>query len=112
MRKTRLQRREPRKSFKNAESSGFRSGGAIPVIFWAEKLILVIIYLFQPRKVKINIYTLLVSSNQLYLARFLGDPADFNGPGLPVDQFSIGKKHFFMKINNVRGFFSQQGGRH
>jgi hypothetical protein len=85
---------------------------AISVIFWAEKLILVIIYLFQPRKVKINIYTLLVSSIQLPLARFLGDPAHFNGPGLPVDRFSIGKKHFFMNTNNVRGFFSQQGGRH
>jgi hypothetical protein len=29
-----------------------------------------------------------------------------------VDRFSIGKKHFFMNTNNVRGFFSQQGGRH
>jgi hypothetical protein len=85
---------------------------AIPVIFWAEKLILVIIYLSQPRKVKINIYTLLVSSIQLSMARFLGDPNHFNGPGLPVDKFSIGKKHFFKNTNNVRGFFSQQGGRH
>jgi hypothetical protein len=72
---------------------------------------LVIIYLFQPRKFKINIYTLLVSSVQLSLARFLGDPAHFNGPGLPVDRFSIGKKHFFMNTNNVRGFFLQQGRR-
>jgi hypothetical protein len=85
---------------------------AFPVILWAEKLILVIIYLFPPRKVKINIYTLLVSSIQLSLARFLGDLAHFNGPGLPVDRFSIGKKHFFMNTNNVRGFFLQQSGRH
>jgi hypothetical protein len=47
--------------------------------------------------------TLLVSSIQLSIVRFLGD--HFNRPGLPVDRFSIVKQHFFINTNNVKGFF-------
>jgi hypothetical protein len=44
------------------------------VIFWAEKLILGIIYQFLPGKAKINICTLRFSTIQLSIVRFLGDP--------------------------------------
>jgi hypothetical protein len=86
---------------------------ATPVFFWAEKLILVIIHQFLPRKATKNIITLHVSSIQLSIARFLGDPAYFNRPiGLPVDRFSIVKKHFFINTNNVKSFLLQQRGSH
>jgi accessory gene regulator protein AgrB len=81
---------------------------AVPVIFWAEKLILVINYQFTPRKANINNYMLHLSSIQLSIAIFIGEPADFNRPGLPVDRFSNAQKHFFIKTSNVKGFYLQR----
>jgi hypothetical protein len=43
---------------------------ATPVSFWADKLILVIIHQFLPRKASINKITLHVSTIQLAIARF------------------------------------------
>jgi hypothetical protein len=34
-------------------------------------------------------------------------PGSLHGPELPVDRFSIVKKHLFIKNNNVRGFLLQ-----
>jgi hypothetical protein len=86
----------PENPSKTPNSPGFHAragpGMAIPVFFWAEKLILVIIHQFLPRKATKNIITLHVSSIQLLIASFLGDPAHFNRAGLPVNRFSIAKK--------------------
>jgi hypothetical protein len=81
-----------------------------PACFVAYKLNLVVIHQFLLRKAKISIFKLHVSSIQLSIARFLSDdPAHFNRPELPVDQFSTAKKHFFI---NVKGFLLQQHGTH
>jgi hypothetical protein len=69
------------------------------VCFWAEKLILVIIHQFLPREAKISINKLHVSSIQLSIARFSGQPPHFTRPRFPMDRFSIVKKHFF--INTI-----------
>jgi hypothetical protein len=62
------------------------------VCFWAKKLILVIIHEFVPKNAQF-------SSIQFLIAKFLGDPAHFNRPGLPEDGF--------LKTNNVKGVFLQ-----
>jgi hypothetical protein len=60
-------------------------------------LILIIIHQISPKKSKINRYLYIhcmFPSIQFSIARFLGDPAHFTRPELPVDQFSIVKNHF------------------
>jgi hypothetical protein len=56
-------------------------------IFWAEKLVLVIIHQILPKNVETIIPSLHFLTNQLTLSRFLADLVHFNGPELPVDQF-------------------------
>ena len=82
------------------------------VRFWAEKLILVIINQFIPIKARMNTATLHFPSVQLSIARFLGDPGQFNRPELPVDRFSCAQKHFFINTNNVKGYLLQQRESH
>jgi hypothetical protein len=84
----------------------------LQVIFWVEKMILVIIYKFLRRKFKINIYALYVLSNQLLIARFLADLVHFNRPGLLVDRFLSAQKNFFTNANNAKGFSLQQRESH
>jgi hypothetical protein len=76
-------------------------------IFWAEKLVLVITQQIFSRNVEKNLFSLHFWINQLTLSLFLADQIHFNVPGLPVDRFSIVKKHFFIIINNVKGFLAQ-----
>jgi hypothetical protein len=38
--------------------------------------------------------------------------ANFNGPELPVDQFPIVKKYFFMTTKNIKGFLFQHHKAH
>jgi hypothetical protein len=75
---------EPENPSKTPNAPGFHAraepGMATPVLSWAEKLNLVIIHQFLTRKATKNIITLHVSSIQLSIARFLGDPAYFNRP--------------------------------
>jgi hypothetical protein len=72
---------------------------------WAEKLVLQIL-LRNSEKFKPSLHFL---SNQLKkLSRFLADLVFFNGPELPVGQFSIVKKHFFINTNNFKDFLLQQ----
>jgi hypothetical protein len=47
-------------------------------------------------------------TNQIKFFRFLAELAHFNDPELPVDRFSIVKKHFFINTNNVKDFLLQQ----
>jgi hypothetical protein len=51
-----------------------------------------------------NLFSLHFWINQLTLSWFLADQIHFNVPGLPVDRFSIVKKHIFIITNNVKGF--------
>jgi hypothetical protein len=51
-----------------------------------------------------NLLSLHFWINQLTLSWFLVDKIHCNVPGLPVDRFSIVKKHFFIITNNVKGF--------
>jgi hypothetical protein len=80
---------EDKKSLQTPNLPGFyargRSGMELSNIFWAEKLILVVIYQFLPRKAKMHIYALDVSMIQLLIAKLLGDPFHFYRPKLPVD---------------------------
>jgi hypothetical protein len=107
---------ESEKPSKTQNAPGFHAragpGMATPPrsFFWAEKLILVIINQFLLRKATKNIISLHVSSIQLSIARFLGDPAHLNRPGLTVDRFSIVKKHIFINTNNVKGFYCSIAG--
>jgi hypothetical protein len=47
-------------------------------------------------------------SENFNFTKFLGDLAQFYGPGLPVLQFLIGQLHFFIKTNNDKGLLLQQ----
>jgi hypothetical protein len=45
-------------------------------------------------------------------SRSYGDLGHFKGPELPVGQFSIRKKHFFINTNNFKSFLLQQRKTH
>jgi hypothetical protein len=69
-------------------------------MFWAEKLVLVITQQILPRNVEKTFFHCIFGSINLPFP----DQIHFNVPGLPVDRFSIFKKHFFIITNNVKGF--------
>jgi hypothetical protein len=61
---------------------------------------------FQKCALKIVLPTYLLIK-KLSLSRLLTDLAHFNGPELPVNQFSIAKKNIFIKTINIKGLLFQ-----
>jgi hypothetical protein len=86
-----MQRNESKDSFKNDNCSRFSGSGLV------EKLVLIIIQ-YPPE----------------YAQKCwkITDLVHFNGPKLPVDRFSIVKKHLFINTNNVKAFLYQQRKAH